>query len=152
MKAILSTDIGTDIDDALAMYLCIKNQDNISLDAVITTNGDVETRARIAKKIADLADYKVPILVGEADPISKEVSPYMTDMEQNYITEEDKKKELAELGIVEKGLEYIAKIIDDEMIILSTGPLTNIAKLIQNGVIKKNKIYIIGGRENLPSH
>jgi purine nucleosidase len=47
---ILDTDIGTDVDDALALAFALRHPD-IDLRAVTTVSGDTDRRARIAKKL-----------------------------------------------------------------------------------------------------
>jgi purine nucleosidase len=51
---ILDTDIGTDVDDALALAFALRHPD-IDLRAVTTVSGDTVRRARIAKKLLLLA-------------------------------------------------------------------------------------------------
>src|SRR4051812_52565 len=51
---VLDTDIGTDADDALALALAARHPD-IDLRAVTTVSGDSCRRARIARKLLQLA-------------------------------------------------------------------------------------------------
>lgn len=51
---ILDTDIGTDVDDALALAFALRHPD-LDLRAVTTVSGDTVRRARIAKKLLLLA-------------------------------------------------------------------------------------------------
>src|SRR5215213_2923248 len=52
ISLLLDTDIGTDVDDALAFAL---RHPDIELRAVTTVSGDVDRRAQIAAKILRLA-------------------------------------------------------------------------------------------------
>jgi purine nucleosidase len=54
VSLILDTDIGTDVDDALALAFALRHAD-IDLRAVTTVSGDTVRRARIAKKLLLLA-------------------------------------------------------------------------------------------------
>ena len=54
MKLILDTDIGTDVDDALALAFALRHPE-LDLRAVTTVSGDTVRRARIAKKLLLLA-------------------------------------------------------------------------------------------------
>jgi len=54
VSLILDTDIGTDVDDALALAFALRHPD-IDLRAVTTVSGDTVRRARIAKKLLLLA-------------------------------------------------------------------------------------------------
>ena len=66
---ILDSDIGSDIDDAMALLLCLRLQD-FPLVAITTVYNCVELRARIAKKMLMLENREVPvgIGVGKASP------------------------------------------------------------------------------------
>ncbi|HUH08060.1 MAG TPA: nucleoside hydrolase, partial [Egibacteraceae bacterium] len=50
----LDTDIGTDVDDALALAFAVRHPD-IELRAVTTVSGDTRRRARIAATLLSLA-------------------------------------------------------------------------------------------------
>lgn len=54
LDIILDTDIGTDVDDALALAFALRHRE-IELRAVTTVSGDTARRARIAKKLLRLA-------------------------------------------------------------------------------------------------
>jgi purine nucleosidase len=54
MRMILDTDIGTDVDDALALAFAVRHRE-IDLCAVTTVSGDTVRRAMIAKKLLLLA-------------------------------------------------------------------------------------------------
>jgi inosine-uridine nucleoside N-ribohydrolase len=54
VSLILDTDIGSDVDDALALAFALRHPD-IDLKAVTTVSGDTVRRARIAKKLLLLA-------------------------------------------------------------------------------------------------
>ena len=66
-KILLSTDIGSDIDDALAL-LGMLNQ-NLDLEAIYTVNGDVDTRSYIAKHMVDLSGKEIVVARGESQPL-----------------------------------------------------------------------------------
>jgi inosine-uridine nucleoside N-ribohydrolase len=61
---LLDTDIGDDVDDVFALLLAAKDP-AVSLQVVTTVFGDAEERARIARKILDLAGRTdVPVAAG----------------------------------------------------------------------------------------
>lgn len=61
---ILDTDIGTDVDDALALAFSLRHPD-LDLRAVTTVSGDAVRRARIAKKLLLLAGRDdIPVAAG----------------------------------------------------------------------------------------
>ena len=63
-QIILDTDIGTDVDDALALALAARSPE-VELLAVTTACGDAALRARIARKVLSLAGRDdVPVAAG----------------------------------------------------------------------------------------
>ena len=50
-EILLDTDIGTDVDDALALALVLAVPEELDLVAVTTVAGDTEVRARIASRL-----------------------------------------------------------------------------------------------------
>jgi len=65
VKLILDTDIGTDVDDALAVAFAVRHP-GIDLLAVTTVAGDTVRRARIARKLLGLAGRSdVEVAAGE---------------------------------------------------------------------------------------
>lgn len=67
---ILDTDIGTDVDDALALAFALRHPD-LDLRAVTTVSGDTQRRALIAKKLLRLAGRDdVEVAAGVSDEVS----------------------------------------------------------------------------------
>ncbi len=73
LPVVFDTDIGTDVDDALALAFALGSPE-IDLRAVCVVNGDAELlrlRARIAARLLGLAGRSdVPVLIGEAGRLS----------------------------------------------------------------------------------
>jgi purine nucleosidase len=64
LPLILDTDIGTDVDDALALAFAIRHPE-INLKAVTTVSGNAHRRAQIARKLLCIAGRaEVPVAVG----------------------------------------------------------------------------------------
>jgi purine nucleosidase len=75
LSFILDTDIGTDVDDALALAFALRHPD-LDLRAVTTVSGDTQRRARIAKKLLLLAgrdDIEVAAGVQCEAPVGRRV-------------------------------------------------------------------------------
>ena len=67
-KLVLDTDIGTDVDDALALAFALRHPD-IELSAVTTVSGDPAARARIAAKLLHLGGREdIEVAAGCGDP------------------------------------------------------------------------------------
>jgi purine nucleosidase len=68
-RILFDTDIGSDVDDALALGLVLACPDALELAAVTTVAGDTELRARIAARLLGLGGRAdVPVFVGERRP------------------------------------------------------------------------------------
>jgi purine nucleosidase len=67
-KVFVDTDIGSDLDDALALAYLLAN-DNCELVGITTTTGDTAQRARLASIVCRHAGASVPIHSGEREPL-----------------------------------------------------------------------------------
>ncbi len=68
-KIVIDTDIGTDVDDALALGLALRSPE-LELIAVTTVYGDVDLRTRMARKLLGLAGRSaVPVGKGIREPL-----------------------------------------------------------------------------------
>lgn len=158
-KVLLSTDIGSDIDDALALQVMLNS--GIVPRGVYTVNGDVKSRAYIAKHMINLSGGKTKVGMGESEPQRGGIPPYTfyeeCHVDDCFIDEEKSKsnKDLVynspkEVGISEKGLEEMARMLaESPSTIFSIGPLTNIAALLEKYPHLSNRIeqlYVMGCR------
>ena len=74
-RILLSTDIGSDIDDALCL-LSMLNHPDINLQGIYTVNGDVNSRSYIARHMVNLRGARIPVIRGEQKPIAADTKPY----------------------------------------------------------------------------
>lgn len=159
---LLSTDIGTDIDDAVALYLAMGSE-VLDLKGVYVTNGPVETRAKIAARMLHLAGHDALVAVGEADELFSPAAAqfiggkYLTYVEEFSVPGNHKRKSLEELGIIKDWLNTMAKQLEElkDVVIASIAPLTNIAKLLDerpDAARKIKTLYVMGGREGFNEH
>jgi purine nucleosidase len=134
MKFILDTDIGSDIDDAMALLLCLKLPD-LELAAVTTVYNCPEIRAKIVKKMVDLAEADIPVGCGIGRPMDDIPFIWQTGLEgQGFLEETEFLSTLDADGIHEDGLELLVEAAKENpgIEVVSIGPLTNIAKAIQD--------------------
>ena len=123
---ILDTDIGSDIDDAVALAYLLSS-DAIDLLGVTTVTGDTEQRARLAGYLCDVAGKgDVPIYAGAREVLLH--GPGQSGVPQyEAIAAEPHRKDF------DRGaLEFIGRTVRDrpgEVTLLTIGPLTNIAML-----------------------
>jgi len=143
-KVILDTDIGTDVDDALALSVLLGSQ-SVDLLGITTVYGDTPLRSKIAMHICELVERSVKTYVGESLPISgREV--WMSGEEgKNY-------KNLNRFNPESQhAVEYLVETITsnpNSIDIIAIGPLTNIARAIQeskNFAQNVKRIWIMGG-------
>lgn len=154
-KILIDTDIGDDIDDAIALALGLKLE-NIEIIGVTTVFCNVTDRAKIAKKILKLAGKgDVPVYAGSRNTLTNEKpnSPLcqMTDdvlfspefCAENALTAEQSGGEEAVDFILDCARKY-----GNELVVLGIGPYTNLAKAIKKDAAAMNslkKVVIMGG-------
>ena len=143
-KVILDTDIGTDVDDALALAVLLGSHE-VDLLGITTVYGDTHLRSTIAMHICELVKKEVQTFVGESQPISgREV--WMSGSEGgNYKNLESFKPES------KSAVEYLIQTVNaspQSIQIVAIGPLTNIARAIEfspDFVKNVKRVWIMGG-------
>lgn len=134
-KILLDTDIGTDLDDAIALMLCLKSK-KLSLKAITTLVYDSKVRAAIAKKLTKILNQELPVAYGPNYDkkwcIGFEGNGLL-DGKENFEFEENPTSLLSSM---------IRKYKNAEVVCI--GPLGNIADAINKG-IKPKHIYFMGG-------
>jgi|GEM_PF-1637970 len=148
---IISTDIGTDIDDAVALYIAA-NSPNIDLHGVYVTNGPVVDRAYIAKHMLNLCGKDALVAVGESDAVYTQERHYTTGAEKASVPRKKHR-----LDILHGWMDAMAKQLErvPDMVVASIAPLTNFSVLLDKmpKAAKRIKtLYIMGGREGHNEH
>ncbi len=130
MKFLLDTDIGSDIDDALALLTLLKLSPE-SLVGVTTVYACADLRAKIACKLLKKAGYKIPVIAGESQPLFSPEPLWTTGHEgDGILTLEERNSSLEEWGIPHGAAKFIVEQAfkyKNELILLCIAPLTNIA-------------------------
>jgi purine nucleosidase len=143
---IFDTDIGTDVDDILALAV-LANSPELKLIGVTTVYGDTPLRAKITKVTCDLLGRAdIAVLVGEKETLTRRQVAW-AGHEGYGVPNLDKTEIPAGPGAVDYLLEN-ANRFAGELEILATGPLTNIASAIKKdaGSLSKIKhLYLMGG-------
>jgi purine nucleosidase len=155
MHLILDTDIGSDVDDALALAL-IEGSPELELDAVITVYGNTHLRAQLARRYLSFtsADPALPIAAGSAETRSgKEVwwagheGGLFPDLETEQVDD--------------NGVELLVRTLaanPGQVDVLAIGPLTNIAAALDaDPAFEANvrRLVIMGGdfrEDRIPEH
>jgi purine nucleosidase len=143
-KLILDTDIGTDVDDALALAVLLGSKD-VDLLAITTVYGDTHLRSTIAMHICQLVKRNILTFVGQGQPISRR-EVWMSGSEgKNYKNLESFKPES------KSAVEYLIQTVNASphaIEIIAIGPLTNIASAINASpefVKNVKRLWIMGG-------
>ena len=126
---LLDTDIGTDVDDCLALAVLLGSPE-IDLLGVTTVYGDVALRARMARKLLHLAGRgDVPVFEGVGAPLLRNRPVYWPGHEGEGLLEAGDEERFG----APAGEHAVDAIIDrvmqrpGEVHLLAVGPLTNVA-------------------------
>jgi purine nucleosidase len=143
---IFDTDIGTDVDDILALAVLAKSSE-LNLIGVTTVYGDTPLRARITKVTCDLIRRPdVDVLIGEKETLTgRQVS--WAGHEGYGVPNLEQAQVSTNPGAVDYLLDK-ANRFPGELEVLATGPLTNIASAIKKDGVAFSKIkhlYLMGG-------
>jgi purine nucleosidase/pyrimidine-specific ribonucleoside hydrolase len=144
-KIIIDTDIGDDIDDALAIALAL-NSPEIEVVGITTVYKNAKARARLAKKLLLMAGREdIPVYTGIGQPLINKVSE--NEIPNHYL------KDMDDIPINEDidGIDFIINTIiasEGDISLVPIGPLTNIAMAIMKRPEIKSKIkniVLMGG-------
>jgi purine nucleosidase len=143
---IFDTDIGTDVDDILALAVLAKSPE-LKLIGVTTVYGDTLLRAKITRVTCDLLGCaEVAVLIGEKETLTGRQIAW-AGHEGYGVPNLDKAEVSTTPGAVDYLLES-ANRYAGELEVLTTGPLTNIAIAIKKdaaGFSKIKHLYLMGG-------
>ncbi len=138
-QLLLDTDIGTDVDDALALGLLIA-EPAVDLVGVTTVHGHAPLRAAIARSLLDVSPKAhVPVVAGRSAPLRRssvdgfhwnemwghEGAGVLTDVERQ-VPDGDPTREDAARFIIDA-----AERTRDPLAVLTVGPVTNLALALQ---------------------
>jgi purine nucleosidase len=146
-RIIIDTDIGDDIDDALALAFAV-SLTQLEVAAVTTVHAEVALRSRIAAKLLDVAGHNaVPIATGISLPFRRAPRRGWA-ASQGRILEGD--EQFATI-VSTPAPEFMKEILDRRAApatLLAIGPLTNVARLLLDHPEVKDQldeIVIMGG-------
>lgn len=154
-KIILDTDIGDDIDDAIALALAV-NRPEIDLMGVVTTYRNTYLRSKIALALLDGWNRTdIPVCKGLDDPVKQAYYYFPYEKRDgngkpiigHY---EAYMQDFAESE--EFGLEFMARKVREnprEITLVTIGPLTNVAKFIKDypeEYVLLKEVVVMGGR------
>lgn len=143
---ILDTDIGDDIDDALALALALQSPE-LDLRAVTTVIDDTETRTRLAwKELGLYGRQDIPVATGASEPLLDPVRPQRA-RQFEVLTDADTVPEAAHRRAADLIIDTLMAS-PRPMTLVPIGPLTNIALALKSGPNIRPKIariVLMGG-------
>jgi purine nucleosidase len=131
LKLLFDTDIGSDIDDAVALaYLLM--QPSIDLLGITTVTGEARKRAALASRLLELAGQTVPIFPGFEAPI--EIATRQPVAQQAVKLSPAQLLGTDQPHNPEAAIDFMADTIQAhpfEITLLAVGPFTNVARLFE---------------------
>jgi len=143
IKVLIDTDIGDDIDDALALALAL-NSPELDIVGITTVYGKTDARARLAAKILEMyGKDDIPVAIGSSKPLVNPEPKYFP--KQALIID----KKFFPNIVRDNAVEFILKMVSKyrNLTIITIGPETNLAKaFLENPDIFKNtRIVMMAG-------
>lgn len=149
-QVILDTDIGDDIDDAFALALAIKKE--VPLLAVTTVFKNTALRAKQAREMLSISGLNIPVYAGEVYPLNGVITGFQSDSgDLATIKPCQYGDEMAHYSFGLNASEMIvrlAKTYTKKLILVTIGPLTNIARALEidpSIACDIKAIYAMGG-------
>ncbi len=149
---LLDTDIGDDIDDALALLMLLKMEE-ITLVGVTTVFANTPLRARLAKRILHLSgNPRIPVYAGLGDALAYQVDKQRSFVQ--YTRELEDARYRADNSDPENGEEAVDFLLEqcerygENLTILAIGPYTNVAaawKKAPETLKKAGRVVLMGG-------
>ena len=144
-KIIIDTDIGDDIDDALAISFAVKSPE-IDLIGVTTVWKDTAARARLSKRVLQMLGREdIPVYIGSGQPLIGKVDDH--EIPNQYSKDMDGISVNTERDAVDYIIDTLMKS-EGDISLVTIGALTNIALAIvkKPEIINKIKrIVMMGG-------
>ncbi len=149
LKLIIDTDIGDEIDDALALYYAMRR--GYEIVGITTVYKNTDERARITKRLLSLCGKgyeKAPVYAGHGTPIAARWEEYPHTC---HYHEGLSAPEYAPDGSADEAVDFIIDACErygKELAIVAIGPFTNIARAIEKSPEALNRaarVVIMGG-------
>ena len=130
IKVLFDTDIGSDIDDAVALAYLVLRQD-LQLLGITTATGEAAKRAALARQITQQVGLSIPVLPGFEAPLA---IPQRQRIAQQAIKLPSTVLQAAlKTHNPDLAIDFMAETIRSnpgEVTLLAVGPFTNIARLL----------------------
>ena len=149
---LLDTDIGDDVDDVFALLQAALHPD-LSLRGVTTVLGETAHRARICKKMLELAGRPdVPVAIGRSHTLSGRTRPPSEHSASGFVGLEgsDEWNELGARLEKDEASDFLIEAIrsaPEPPVVCTIGPVTNLAVAIQRApdIVSKVRGFVFAG-------
>lgn len=133
---VLDTDLGTDVDDVLALATLLGSPELV-LDGVTTVYGDVLLRARMVSRVAAIAGRSVgPVVPGRAEPRSGQ-PVWWAGHEGALLDGLDREQVSTSYDA--------AAVLAAAPVVVAIGPLTNVAEALERRDCVPKQLFVMGG-------
>ena len=149
LKLLFDTDIGSDIDDAVALAYLLRQQ-SIDLLGITTVTGEARKRAALASRLLELAGQTAPIFPGFEAP--REIATRQPIAQQAVKLSQAQLLGTNQPHNPEAAIDFMADTIQAhpfEVTLLAVGPFTNVARLFEKYPIVSSllkALVIMGGK------
>ena len=127
-RILLDTDIGTDVDDALALAFALRHPE-IELAAVTTVSGDTRRRGQIAAKLIALnGGPRIEVAAGRSEPVGGQGRTFWGGHEGRGLLEEGEDVPISSRDGVDV---IVDTLLAEQMEVVTIGPLTNLAAALE---------------------
>jgi purine nucleosidase len=127
-RILLDTDIGTDVDDALALAFALRHPE-IELAAVTTVSGDTRRRAQNAAKLIALnGGPQIEVAAGLSESLGGAGRMFWGGHEARGLPEEGEDVPISPRDGVDV---IVDTLLAEEMEVVTIGPLTNLAAALE---------------------
>ena len=138
---LLDTDIGTNVDDLLAVLFTLGNE-SLDLVGVTTAYGDTRLRAEVAASTLELTGkLDVPVGYGVGEPLSGTEIFWTGHEGEGYTTSSLNQPVQAASSVYEDALETYGA----DLVIVAIGPLTNVVSVLEQSARKPRCVYAMAG-------
>lgn len=127
VSVILDTDIGTDVDDCLALALLLSSPE-LQLEAVTCVYGDTTLRARMVRKLLQLRGLTdIPVYAGATKPLVSQRPIYWEGHEGQGLVDVSDPTQQPAAGFAPDMLVERVMSNPGKIHLIAIGPLTNVA-------------------------
>jgi purine nucleosidase len=138
---VLDTDVGTDVDDALAIALAVASPE-LQVEGITTVHADAPLRARIARRLLQLAERpEIPVVAGASDPLARPLPDDFHWLPQLWghegvglLPAEERLPSVERTTSADDAARFIierAAAWPGELSLITVGPLTNVARALR---------------------